>query len=139
MDSTVDQLIDAAFEGDLDAVERLIAQGTSINAEGRVWNPLHAAIENQQFEVVRFLIHAGADLEFVSNTMTPLAHAVDVIIDGAMQQGRPVVAGPLELIDLLMAAGAQVGPGLKTARDYQCSAIEDHLQRRARSPSDPGT
>jgi hypothetical protein len=138
MDSTVDQFSDAAFKGDVDAVERLIAQGIDINAMGSVWNPLHAAVENAQVEVVRLLIRAGADLEFVCNKATPLSHAVDMIIDGAMQQNWSLERCSKQGIDMLLEAGADIEPGLETARAYQCAVVEDHLQRRFRSISSPG-
>jgi hypothetical protein len=137
MDSTADQLAEAAFDGDLAAVKRLIELGADINAEGRAWNPLHAAVENEQIAVVRYLIRSGADLESPCSKgqipFTPLEHAVDVIVDGAMQQGIPIEKGSKELLDLLVDAGARIEPGLETARHYHCGVIEDYLRERARS------
>jgi hypothetical protein len=140
MNTNAEPLADAAFSGDLAAVKRLIALGADINAEGRVWNPLHAAIENDQIGVVRYLIRAGADLESLSSKVqipgTPLEHAVDLIIDSAMQQGIPIEKRSKLLIDLLVAAGARIEPGLETARHYHCAAIEEYLRERAKSPLD---
>ena len=130
MDATFDALTDAAFRGDLEAVKALLVQGADINAEGRVWNPLHAAIENGQIEVIRYLIRAGADVEF-DYSSTPLAHAVDLIIDSSHQNDWSIDRCSKHLIDMLMDAGAHVEPGLMMARSYHCPAVEEHLLRRA--------
>ena len=60
-------LTDAAFNGDLDIMRSLVEDGADVNAVGRVWNPLHAAIENDQIATVRFLLNAGADPDFRYN------------------------------------------------------------------------
>ena len=146
MTSLPEQLADSAFDGDLAAVERLILQGAHIDGQCRAWTPLHAAIENNRLEITRCLISAGADLEGLCGGMTPLAHAVDVLIDGSMQQGEPIVETSMGMIDLLVAAGAKLEPGIEVAREYGNLWVENYLERRkgqgnpatpARSTSSP--
>lgn len=67
LDPSSEALTDAAFNGDLDTVRSLIEAGADVNAVGRVWNPLQAAIENDQIEVVRYLLSVGANPDFRYN------------------------------------------------------------------------
>ena len=54
--------INAAFEGNLPVVQAFLDVGVDINQALLVgWNALHAAIENMQIEVVKYLLAAGAD------------------------------------------------------------------------------
>ena len=130
MISLTEQLADSAFDGDLAAVERLLSQGADIDGQGRVWTPLHATIENERLEIARCLIAAGADLEVLCGDMTPLAHAVDILIDGSMQQGEPIVEVSMAMIDLLAAAGAKLDPGIEVAREYGNTWVESYLGRK---------
>ena len=139
MNSLTEQLADAAFDGDLAAVEKLLSQGADIDGPGRVWTPLHAAVENGQLEIARHLIASGADLEVVCGGMTPLAHAVDILIDGSMQLGEPIVEASMTMINLLDASGAKLDPGIETARDYGNDWVESYLSRKKGrgNPSSP--
>lgn len=130
MISLTEQLADSAFDGDLAAVESLLSQGADIDGQGRVWTPLHAAIENGQLEIARHLIAAGSHLEVISGEMTPLAHAVDVLVDGSMQQGKPIEETSMAMIDLLAAAGAKLDPGIEVAREYGDAWVESYLSRK---------
>ncbi|MEK7953821.1 ankyrin repeat domain-containing protein [Luteolibacter soli] len=132
MEPTSVLLIEAAFRGDMEAVESLLSEGARVDAEDKGLTPLHAAIENGQTEVVRRLLEVGADIEAISLAGTPLAHAVDLVIDTALQSGTPVERESTEVIDLLIAAGANIEAGLEVARDYGCAFIEEHLMRRKR-------
>ena len=62
--------------------------------------------------------------------MTPLAHAVDILIDGSMQQGEPIVEASMAMIDLLAAAGAKLDPGIEVAREYGNTWVESYLGRK---------
>lgn len=126
--------MDSAFQGDLAAVENLVAQGAEIDGESRVWTSLHAAIENERIEIIRFLIGAGANIEVISGGMTPLAHAVDILIDGSMQQNKPIVEASMATIDLLVEAGVKLEPGIAAARDYGNAWVESYLNgKKSRS------
>lgn len=74
----IELLVQAAFCGNLDEVARLLDEGTDIDAIGRNWNALHAAIENEHFSCVRLLLERGADVNLSVANCTPLEHAVDV-------------------------------------------------------------
>jgi ankyrin repeat protein len=121
MNNTED-LVQAAFEGRTDDVRRLLDQGVPIDAPGKNWNPLHAAIENEQLECVQLLIARGADVEYVTDLleagMTPLAHAVDIAIDGTNQRGGSPWDAPTDIVCALLRAGADPSPGLLVAREY---------------------
>lgn len=138
MKSVEDEFADAAARGDLEAVEQFIAAGADIDAHGANWNPLHAAIENEHIDVIRCLVDAGADLEALCYGGTGLAHAVDLLIDGARQNQKPVEHEPTDIVDFLIDSGADIGPGIATARSYYCSYMEDHLLSRVEQ-SEQGT
>jgi uncharacterized protein len=103
---TPDDLVQAAFEGNIERVKSLLAAGAGINALGRNWNPLHAAIENEQVEMVMFLLESGADVEFVCSGFRPLHHAIDVEADTAAQTNTALAPEPL-LTKLLLDFGAE--------------------------------
>ena len=130
MDSISAPLVEAAFRGDMEAVESLLSGGAEIDARNNGLTALHAAIENEQIEVVRRLLQADADIEAVCMGCTPLAHAVDLVIDSALQAGTPVERRSTGLIDVLIAAGANIEAGLEVARDYRSAVMEEHLMQR---------
>ncbi|HZM91475.1 MAG TPA: ankyrin repeat domain-containing protein [Blastocatellia bacterium] len=123
-----DELIKAVFDGDVDAVRRLLDAGDDIDADGRIWNPLHVAIENQNAACVHLLIRRGADIEHsAAGNLSPLAHAVDSAIDGTIQTGGSPGDEPTEIINLLLDAGADSTQALEVAREYESSKIVDLL------------
>eukprot|EP01024_Parvocaulis_polyphysoides_P018363 TRINITY_DN1813_c0_g1_i1.p1 TRINITY_DN1813_c0_g1~~TRINITY_DN1813_c0_g1_i1.p1 ORF type:complete len:335 (-),score=60.08 TRINITY_DN1813_c0_g1_i1:306-1196(-) len=73
----VNNLIDAAKLGDMEALEDFLAVGKDVNCtdeEGRT--PLHYAVAYNKAECVAFLVGAGASLEAVENKKnTPLHYA----------------------------------------------------------------
>ena len=122
-----DELVQAAFEGDVAAVARLLEAGADIDADGRIWNALHAAIENDDVACVRLLLEHGADVDHrAAGDLTPLAHAVDVAIDGTRQNGGDGDERT-DVIELLLDAGADPAPGLKAARGYRAGKLIDLL------------
>jgi hypothetical protein len=84
--------------------------------ESNYWNALHAPIENERLEIVQLLVEFGADLEYVIQDMTPLAHAVEIAIDGTIQSGED--HAPTDIIKFLISAGADPRPGLPIAQHY---------------------
>jgi hypothetical protein len=114
----------AAFDGNIAEVTRLLDVGADIDAEGTNWNPLHAAIENDDPSCVRLLIERGADIERPApGYASPLAHAVDISIDGTIQSGGHPGEEPTQVILLLLSAGASVESGLLVARSYNSGKI----------------
>jgi uncharacterized protein len=102
-----DALAQACFDGDLDTVRSLLASGFDINAMGRNWTPLHAAIENMHADVVKFLLDAGADPNCRSHNFHPIHHAIDIEIDAATQANATQKPEPV-FTELLLIAGADM-------------------------------
>jgi ankyrin repeat protein len=139
-----DGLSTAAFDGDLDAVARLLDAGGDIAAPGSFSNPLHAAIESDNAACVQLLIRRGANVERCDGELSSLAHAVDSSIQGTIQDGGNPGDEPTEIISLLLEAGADPATGLQLARDYASTKIVNLLtaaiMRRRRLPyGDSGT
>ena len=107
-----DELIAAAEQGDVAAVERLLAAGADVEATDMMGRtPLIAAAYENHLEVARLLIAAGADVNVQDRT----------------RQSAYLIAtsdGYLELLQMTLAAGADVhrtdsfnGTGLIRAAD----------------------
>lgn len=109
--------------------------------------PLLVAIELQDISLIRGLLAAGADLEFIDDEeegmLTPLQHAVDIgkkqIVELLLEEGADVnhppapcsgrsalqlatVQGNIELMEILMSAGADVNQ--KAAWDRGATALQ---------------
>ncbi len=70
----------AAGDGDLAAVQTLVAEGRDVNATDSdlALTPLHYAAAGEHIDVVRFLIANGADVNAIDEATagdTPLGHA----------------------------------------------------------------
>jgi hypothetical protein len=88
------RLVQAIVADDLEAVNALIDAGVDVNASEEPHWPR--------------LIAAGADVERdVGEGWTLLAHAIDVESDVASQAGRLQDSVSTELVELLLAAGAE--------------------------------
>jgi ankyrin repeat protein len=58
------QLWQAAYDGDLEGVKAAVAQGAGVNAKGKGgFSALLAASRNGHFEVVKFLVEHGAEVD----------------------------------------------------------------------------
>lgn len=97
----------ASFDGDLSMVKSLLQEGADINALGRNWNPLHAAIENMNVEIIKHLLDSGAYTEFVCLGATTLHHAIDIEIDAAIQMNAVELPEPV-ITQMLLDAGAKI-------------------------------
>jgi len=77
-----DKLHSAAEEGDLDEVKKLIEIGFAVNDfdEGMSFTPLHYAVENEHYEVAKYLLEQGADIN---------AHEEDKIGETPLGQVSP--------------------------------------------------
>jgi ankyrin repeat protein len=128
-----EDLADAAFAGDLAEVERLLDAGADIDAAGSTWSALHAAIENEDLACVSLLLRRGANVERGSAAgVSPLAHAVDIAIDGHRQAGGTPGSEPTAIIDALLAAGAEPGSGIEMARAYDSKHLVAYLASAAK-------
>jgi uncharacterized protein len=89
----VEALLEAAGEGDLEEVRRLVQQDRRLlNANG-VWTPLTAASEQGQVEVIRYLLDEGAQVNLRDRSG-------DSALDEVCYHGQ------LEAASLLLAHGA---------------------------------
>jgi beta-lactamase regulating signal transducer with metallopeptidase domain len=89
-------LLEAASDGDLDAMTQLIAAGANVNGEvGGDGSPLIAAARRGRINAVTFLLDRGADPNFaVKGDGNPLIMAAR--------------AGRIDVVDLLLARGANI-------------------------------
>ena len=102
IEASIDALLRAAATGELDAVRRLIATGTDVNATNEIgYTPLMSAARSYRTSVVRFLLEQGADPNAVcSDGMTAL-HA-------AVGETPSLAEAQAECVRYLVEAGADV-------------------------------
>ena len=120
----------AAADGDIEQVRLLISKGADVNAQDEKENtPLCHAVKSGKMELVHMLVEAGADV----NAESPLYEAVDkndvaiakyLIAHGAnvnapegwtALQEAPYISDNIEMVQLLIASGADVNAGPYTA------------------------
>jgi ankyrin repeat protein len=67
----------AAAEGNLERARELIRDGAALDAFDAIgYTPLHHAVRNGRFEMVRLLLDAGADIDARAGTQTETPIAV---------------------------------------------------------------
>ena len=106
-----DPLVDAAFNGNIEEVRRLIGMGHDVNTEPlHRYTPLHAAIENVEPDVVRLLLASGANVNLQGSTKwSPIFHAVEIACEAAHQrESNDLSPAALSVIELLLDHGADV-------------------------------
>jgi ankyrin repeat protein len=119
-----EELIQAAAQGKIGDVIRLMKEGVNINYQGRTgWTPLMVSIEHGEYHCVRIFVRGGAEIERIIFGHTALAHAVDNSIDTTIQTGGKQGDEPTDIIRLLLEAGANPEPGLRVARAYRSEKI----------------
>ena len=89
------QFVEAVRAGDGDRVKRLIASGSSANAQKYGYTALHWAAETKQVAVARVLIENGANVN--------ATHSLD-----GTPLHKAAIRGPVEMVELLMKAGADI-------------------------------
>mmetsp|Transcript_107220 Transcript_107220/g.149465 ORF Transcript_107220/g.149465 Transcript_107220/m.149465 type:complete len:159 (-) Transcript_107220:61-537(-) len=119
------RLLEAARKGDLEAVERSVAEGASVNAvDTHSWSALHYSAASGQLEVCKFLLQQGCDINSTLNDFsTPLMLAVE--------------EGHLNVAQLLLTNGAV--PWCKdetgfTAKDRCDKSIQAELLQLLAAP-----
>lgn len=130
------RFFEACFQGHKDTVVAMLAEGVDLDWRhpSHGWTALHAAVENDQLEVVRKLVAAGSNLEALDTSgWTPLCLAVDAEIDSSHQTGKPL---SLQITTFLLEAGANPSGDEKTsplriAQDYECEEAIQLLKRFA--------
>ena len=107
MDELIGQLVDIIYrEPDIaiEALRHYIAMDGDVNIICEGEGLLHAAAREQNFELIKLLIEAGADVNIRDTEgETPLHIAIDRDVDGAIQEGQRAT---LETTRLLISLGA---------------------------------
>ena len=127
-----DLLTDAIWRGDIALVRDLIAHGAALDdVDSKGWTPLMQASEAEDLAIIALLLRSGADPNRQGNGgTTPLHIAVDIAIDGTMQNGYRPGDEPIHTVKMLMEAGANVSASdhrghspLDLAREYRSERI----------------
>jgi ankyrin repeat protein len=98
----------AIWEGDFDKVRAIVENGVDLDVLGSNGHtPLMQSAEMEDLEITKYLIQAGAKINFPGHEgATPLHIAVDISIDGIIQNGGSPGDEPLEMINFLLSKGA---------------------------------
>ena len=102
------ELCEAAWEGDADRVRELIVLGADIECYDDNGNtPLHLAVEQLWYDVVRVLLESGANVDHRDRLgeWTPLIHAAEICSVAARQVSNPPGNSTIQL---LLEYGADV-------------------------------
>lgn len=118
-----DRLHFAAGDGDLAAVQALVAGGYDVNAvdEDLRLTPLHYAAAGEHLDVVQFLIDNGANVNAIDEAIagdTPLGHVAQecsfamakVLLDAG---ANPLISGMMQLTPLYRAGRRKRPEGRK--------------------------
>lgn len=88
----------AATDGNLEDVQRLLAESADVNAqEVRGWTPLHFAADQGNLDIVQVLLDAGANVHLVNN------RGEEALFRSVANGGR---GQPLATTKLLLSNGA---------------------------------
>ncbi|WP_018343816.1 ankyrin repeat domain-containing protein [Cytophaga aurantiaca] len=121
----LEEICIAAFEGKVDVLQNLLENNIDLNNVGKNWSPLHSAIENLNIECVRLLLQKGANVEYCGEgcRLTPLEHAIDISVQSNNNTGGKDGEESIEIICILLEAGADPRSGLQIANLYQANKI----------------
>jgi ankyrin repeat protein len=118
-------LLDAAEEGNIEAVKQHLAAGADVNAMGR-GTPLHYAAYGGHKEVAELLIAEGADVNETNGIYTPL--------DWAYSDNQNRNADELRFTEtaaLLRKHGAKQGVELEAAKQGDIEAVKQFIDEGA--------
>jgi ankyrin repeat protein len=95
-------------ESNLETAYKLIQNGVDINEKyGIGIRPIIAAINSGNKKILEFVIRNGADLNIDDGA--PLRNAIDIAIDGMIQDGLAEPAHEtMEIVKVLLTAGADL-------------------------------
>ena len=130
MDENIERICQAAFEGRIEDLKIYLNSIFDINASGRNWTILQSAIENENIECVKLIIERGANVDFKGESnLTPLEHAIDISIQSNNNRGGKEGDESIEIIKLLLDAGADPQSGFKIANSYGIIKIKTLLMK----------
>ncbi len=110
------QLMQAAYKGNLNEVNEALAKGADVKARGQLGDTaLNEAAEQGHFEVVERLLAAGSDIENLGGAdKTPLMNAA--------------FAGHADVVQLLLEKGARVSDDLLSSVQLKVNILEENAE-----------
>lgn len=133
----INELCHAVWEENLEKVRKLVKSGINLNQHGKNGSsPLMQAAEMENVEVARFLIENGADVNYSGHEGATALHlAVDVAIDGTIQNNGLPGEEPTDMIQFLLDSGACTSiknefgkTAVNWAEEYKSQKIIDVLR-----------
>jgi ankyrin repeat protein len=110
------QLLDAAWDGDLEKVKEALRTGADVNAMEEYGSPaLHKAAGQGHYEVVEFLVANGADIE--------LKDKVDM---AAVMSAA--TAGQVKIMKFLISKGAKINYDLLSTVNMKVNILEENAE-----------
>jgi len=130
-------LVFAARQGALESTRLLLAGGADLNQTTEYgWTPLLAAIHNRYYELALFLLANGADAKLANKGgWSPLYLATDNRnIEGGDYPTRKADRDHLELIDALLARGADVNARMSSSTETRTIFTHQWLHEEGATP-----
>jgi ankyrin repeat protein len=130
-------LVFAARQGSLESARLLLEAGADVNQTTEYgWTPLLAAIHNRYYRLALFLLGEGADPRLANQGgWSPLYLATDNRnIEGGDYPTRKADRDHLELIDALLAAGADVNARMRSSTETRTIFTHQWLHEEGATP-----
>jgi ankyrin repeat protein len=130
-------LVFAARQGSIESTRLLLAAGAEINQPTEYgWTPLLAAIHNRYYRLALFLLENGADPKLSNKGgWSPLYLATDNRnIEGGDYPTRKADLDHLELIDALLARGADVNTRMRSSTETRTIFTHQWLHEEGATP-----
>jgi ankyrin repeat protein len=130
-------LVFAARQGSIESARLLLAGGADVNQQTEYgWTPLLAAIHNRYYRFAMFLLENGADARLGNDGgWSPLYLATDNRnIEGGDYPTRKADLDHLELIDALLAHGADVNTRMRSSTETRTIFTHQWLHEEGATP-----
>jgi ankyrin repeat protein len=130
-------LVFAARQGSIESARLLLAAGADIDQQTEYgWTPLLAAIHNRYYRLALLLLESGADPKLANKGgWSPLYLATDNRnIEGGDYPTRKADTDHLELIDALLARGADVNTRMRSSTETRTIFTHQWLHEEGATP-----